>query len=231
MVCLVDEAGSLLLSDKSPFRVGFLLTCRPDQLESDIERLKRELPPRDKHGEYHASKDTSDTRAALRRLLSLNSEPQMYIVEWAKETFPEECFSNGKLQVFQDTNLLMGSFALAAAQIAAAASANRFSLIHVIAEAVKNDVASEHRSRAQAFGSVIETVLQKQSTIKAPPFGTQTVIKVSTRKKTDYSPLSFVDYWLWAYCRHTDQHDNEVLPLTLKNRTVAKRMVGGRLQT
>jgi hypothetical protein len=108
--------------------------------------LKKELPPRNRLSAYHASEDTSVTRAALRGLLSLNREPQMYIVEWAKETFTEDCFSNGKLKPFRDTNLLIGSFAFAAAQIVAAA-ANLFPSIHVIVEAAKNDVASEHRSR------------------------------------------------------------------------------------
>jgi hypothetical protein len=73
---------------------------------------------------------------------------------------------------------------------------------------------------AQTVGSIIETELRKQPRANGPP----TVIKISTGTKTDYPLLSFVDYWLWAYCRHTDRHDNEVLPAALKDRTRVKRM-------
>lgn len=183
MLCLIDEAGSILSSEKEPFRVGFLLTCRPDRLESDIRSLKRELPPRSKSGEYYACEDHPNTRAMLRRLLCLNNEPRMYIVEWAKEKFSQEFFKNGKLRVFQDTNPMIASFAIIASQITAAASANGFFMVHVIAEAAQNDIQSEHRSREQAFNSVLQTVLKRQYAIKAPPPGTQTLIKISTKKR------------------------------------------------
>lgn len=224
MLCLIDEAGSILSSEKEPFRVGFLLTCRPDRLESDIRSLKRELPPRSKSGEYHAREDHPDTRAMLRRLLCLNNEPRMYIVEWAKEKFSQEFFKNGKLRVFKDTNPMIASFAIAASQIAVASSANGFFMIHVIAEAAQSDIQSEHRSRAQAFNSVLRTALKKQSAIKSPPPGTLTSIIDSTKRKREYPPLSFVDYWLWAYGRHADQGDEDVLPPNLMKRTIVELM-------
>lgn len=186
MLCLIDEAGSLLSSEKEPLRVGFLLTCRPDRLESDIRSLKRELPPRGKFGEYHAREDDPKTRAMLRRLLCLNNEPLMYIVEWVKEKFSQEFFSNGKLRVFQDTNPMIASFAIVASQFAAAASANGFSIVHFIVEATKVDIKSEHRSREQAFNSVLQTAFEKQIKLKVPPPGTQTLIKVSTKRKSEY---------------------------------------------
>lgn len=212
MLCLIDESGSLLSSEKEPFRVGFLLTCRPDRLESDIRRLKSELPPRGKCGEYHAREDHPDIRAMLRRLLCLNDEPRMHIVEWVKTEFSQELYANGKLRVFQDTNPMIASFAITASRIAATASANGFSMVHIIAEASKGDIQSEHRSREQAFSSVLLTAFQKQAKLKVPPPGTQTLIRVSTKRKREYPPLSFVDYWLWAYGRRIAQDDVEGLP-------------------
>src|SRR2546422_6684443 len=102
-ICLVDEAGSLSRAVSEPFRVGFLMTCRPNRLDEDMRRLKRELPPRGKSGEYHAKEDDSQTRARIRALLCLNREPQMYIVEWRKDQFPDSAFTNGKLRIFGDS--------------------------------------------------------------------------------------------------------------------------------
>ncbi len=224
LFCLIDESGTLLASEKEPFRVGFLVTRHPDRLAHDIRSLKRELPPIGKHGEYHAREDHPYTREMLQRLLCLNTEPLMYIVEWIKEEFSKEHFEKGKLQVFKNTNPIIASFAIIASEFAAAASANGFSEIHVIAEAVKGDIKSEHRSREQAFNSVLRTVFEKQSTIKVPPPGTQSIIKVSTKRKKECPPLSFADYWLWAYCRHTDHNDEHALPPALKKRTYVERM-------
>jgi hypothetical protein len=224
MLCLIDEAGSLSLADPDPFRIGFLITGRGDRLESDIKRLKKELPPRGKSGEYHACEEHPNTRAMIRSLLCLNGEVQMYIVEWIKKDFSTEYFMNGRLSVFRDTNLLIGSFAITASRIAAAASANGYLSIHVIAEASKVDIQSEHRSREQAFGQVLRFALEQQARIKRPPPGTQAMIQVSTVRKSQYAPLSFVDYWLWAYCRNFDRGDTEVLPDELKRRTSVTRM-------
>lgn len=92
MLCLVDEAGSLSVAAPEPFRVGFFLTGHRGRLESDIARLKKELPPLGKFGEYHAREDHPKTRAMIRGLLCLNDEPRMYIVEWIKEDFSAEYF-------------------------------------------------------------------------------------------------------------------------------------------
>ena len=224
LMCLIDESGTLLASVKEPFRVGFLVTCRPQCFEHDIQTLKKELPPLGKHGEYHAREDPSYTRAMLRHLLCLNTEPLMYIVEWIKEEFSEEHFENGKLRVFKDTNPVIASFAVIASEFAVTASANGFSEIHIISEAIKSDIKSEHRSREQALNSVLRTAFERQSTIKVPPPGTRTIIKVSTKRKKEYPPLSFVDYWLWAYCKHADQNDEHALPSALKKRTFVERM-------
>ena len=89
------------------------------------------------------------------------------------------------------------------------------------------DIRSEHRSREQAFSQLIGIAIQKQAQIKRAPIGTRTEIRVSTRRKNHYPPLSFVDYWLWAYCRHSDRGDVEVLPEELRNRTTVRRMREG----
>jgi hypothetical protein len=102
--CLVDAAGSLSCRVKEPFRVGFLLIQRPEWLHADIRRLKRELPPRGKSGEYHATEDDSRTKAMIRALLCLNPEPRMIIVEWRMKVFPESAFLKDKLKIFADTN-------------------------------------------------------------------------------------------------------------------------------
>lgn len=224
LLCMVDEAGSLLASDPEPFRVGFLLTARPNRLESDIRTLKRELPPRGKSGEFHAREDHPDIRAMLRRLLCLNDEPRMHIVEWIKGDFSAAYFVKGRLTVVRDANLLVASFAITASEIAAVASAQGYSLVDVVVEAAKGDIRSEHRSREQAFSRVLRIAFEKQAMVKRPPAGTQTIIRVSTRRKHEYPPLSFVDYWLWAYCRATDRGDSEVFPDELRNRTSIRCM-------
>lgn len=224
LLCLVDESGSLLSTDSEPYRIGFLITGRRDRLESDIRRLKRELPPHGKAGEFHAREDHPCTRAMIRRLLCLNNEPRMHIVEWIKEDFSAEYFVNGKLKVFSNTSVSIGSFALTATEIAAAASANGHTVIDLIAEAAKVDIHSEHRSRTQAFGPVLQVALEKQAIIKRAPPGTRTLIRVSTKRKSQYAPLSFVDYWLWAYCRHADRDEAEVFPDELRLRTTVRRM-------
>ena len=221
---LIDESGSIDVAIPEPFRVGFLITARPERLISDIRALKRELPPRGKSGEFHAREDHPYTRAKLRALLCLNNEPRMYIVEWIKTEFSPEFIVNCKLKAFSDTNLLIGSFALTPSHIAAAASATGNPLIDIVAEASKGDIHSEHRSREQAFSQVIATAIQKQAQIKKAPIGTRTEIRVSTRRKSQYPPLSFVDYWLWAYCRYSDRGDLEVLPDAIRSRTTVRRM-------
>jgi hypothetical protein len=108
--CLVDEAGSLSRSEKEPFRVGFPMTCRPERMQEDIRRLKRELPPRGKSGECPAKEDDSVTRAMIRALLCLNRKPQMHIVEWQKDEFPESAFfphSLPRLRRFQPADRLV----------------------------------------------------------------------------------------------------------------------------
>jgi hypothetical protein len=104
LCCLVDEAGSLYRATNEPFRVGFLMTCHPERLDADIRRLKVEVPPRGKSGEYHSREDDPRTRAMLRRLLCLNREPWMHIVEWKKDQFSEASFVNDKLRVFGESN-------------------------------------------------------------------------------------------------------------------------------
>jgi len=229
-MCLIDESGTLLASDKSPFRVGFLVTGRPERLEYDIRSLKRELPPLGKKGEYHAKEDSPYTRAMLQHLLSLNTEPLMYIVEWVKEEFSQEYFEKGKLRVFKDTNLIIGSFAISASKFAAAASANGFSEIHIVSEAVRSDINSEHRSREKAFNTAFRVAIEKQAISKKAPSGSLSLIKVSTKRKTEYPLLSFADYWLWAYCRHTDRNDDRALSQALKGRTFVERMTQASLQ-
>jgi len=224
ILCLVDEAGSLNINSPEPFRVGFLLTARPKRLESDIKSLKRELPPRGKSGEFHAREDHPKTRALIRALLCLNKEPRMHIVEWDKKDFSPEFFVKGKLTVFKDSNPLIASFVITASHIAAAASAIGSPIIDIIAEGTMDDIRSEHRSREQAFGQVLRIAFEKQAQIRRPPPGTQSIIRVSTKRKNQYAPLSFVDYWLWAYCRHFDRGDTEVLPDELISRTTVKRM-------
>ena len=224
ILCLIDEAGSLNASSPEPFRVGFLLTTKPRRLESDISILKKEMPPRGKSVEFHAREDHPHTRALIRALLCLNNEPRMHIVEWAKQDFRPESFVNGRLRVFKDTNPLIASFAITASHIAAAASATGAPIVDIIAEATMDDIRSEHRSREQAFTQVLHIAFGKQAQIKRPPPGTQTMIRVSTKRKNQYAPLSFVDYWLWAYCRHFDRGDTEVLPDEMKSRTTVKRM-------
>ena len=196
LYCLVDEFGSWSRRGKVPFRVGFLMTCHPERLLEDINRLKREIPPRGKSGEYHAREDNSETREMLRKLLSLNREPRMLIVEWRVDQFSDGFFVNDKLRIFADSNPLIASFAVTTAEIAAAASAKGMSGIHVIVEAGKVDVSSEHRSQRQALNHVLPVMFQKQAKISPAPFGTKTVLQVSTLRKHECAPLSFVDSWL-----------------------------------
>ncbi len=224
ILCLIDESGSPNVSTPEPFRMGFLMTARPERLVSDLRTLKRELPPQGKSGEFHAREDHPSTRAKIRALLCLNNEPCMHIVEWIKTDFSPEFIVNGKLMAVRDTNLLMTSFAITASHIAAAASATGSPLVEVVAEASKGDIRSEHRSREQAFSQVIGIAIQKQAQIKRAPIGTRTEIRVSTRRKNQYPQLSFVDYWLWAYCRHSDRRDFKVLPDELISRTTVRRM-------
>ena len=227
ILCLIDESGSPDVAIPEPFRVGFLITAWPERLVSDIRTLKRELPPRGKSGEFHAREDHPSTRAKIRALLCLNTEPRMHIVEWIKTDFSSEFIVNGKLMALRDTNLLIASFAVTASHIAAAASATGSPLVDIVVEASKADIRSEHRSREQAFSQVIGIAIQKQAQIKRAPIGTRTEIRVSTKRKNHYPPLSFVDYWLWAYCRHSDRGDVEVLPEELRNRTTVRRMREG----
>lgn len=217
--CLVDEAGSLSRATKEPFRVGFLMTCRPQRLDADLRRLKVEVPPRGKHGEYHSREDDSGARAMLRSLLCLNREPLMYIVEWKKDQFSDASFVNNKLRIFGDSNPFIASFAITASDIAMVASSRGFSGVHVVAEAAQSDRPSDHRSRKQALNRVLPLMFEKQAGIARPPPGTKTALQVSTLRKSECPSLSFVDYWLWAYSRHTDQGDPEVLPTELKART------------
>jgi hypothetical protein len=222
MLCLIDESGSLSINSPEPFRVGFLLTYHPKRLESDITKLKKELPPCGKHGEYHAREDSPYIRDKIRALLCLNKEPRMHVVEWNKNDFSADFIVKGKLTAFQDTNILIASFAITASQIAAAASANKTSIVDIIVEAAMADIQSEHRSREQAFNKVLNIALEKQFQIKRAPIGTQTIIRVSTKRKNQYPPLSFVDYWLWAYCRYYDHGDTKVFPDELRSRTTVK---------
>lgn len=224
LLILIDESGSADVARSEPFRVGFLLTTRPERLNSDIRILKREITPRGRSGEFHACEDHPFARAKIRELLCINNEPHMYIVEWAKTDFPPEFIVNGKLKVCSDTNLLIASFALTASDIAATASAYGCPFVDIVVEASKSDIISEHRSRELSFNQVIRTAFQQLAQIKRPPIGTRTVIKVSTRRKNEYPSLSFVDYWLWAYCRHSDRGDVEVLPDGLRDRTTVRCM-------
>lgn len=224
MLCLIDECGDYCLKSPEPLRLGFLLTCWPERLESDIARLKKELSPRGRSGEYHSSEEHPDTRSKLRALLCLNNEPRMYIVEWDKQGFSADFFVNGRLTVCQDTNPLIASFAITASEIAAAASASGRNIVDIVSEAKNVDIRSEHRSREQAFRQVLKAAFEEQVPTKRPPPGTTTIIRVSTRRKYQYPPLSFVDYWLWAYRRHSDCGDKEVLPDSLKSRTTVRRM-------
>jgi len=219
LCCLVDEAGSLSRAVKEPFRMGFLMTCRPERLHEDIRRLKRELPPRGKSGEYHAREDDSKTRAMMRGLLCMNPEPRMLIVEWRKDEFPDSAFFRGKLKVFADSNPLIASFAVTASEIAAAVSAKGFPLVEIIVEAAIPDVSSNHRSHRQALNQVLPVIFRKQAKLSPAPSGTRTAVRVSTMRKKEYPPLSFVDYWLWAYSRHRDKADVRTFPPDLDART------------
>lgn len=224
IVCAVDESGSLALSVEQPFRVGFLLTCRPHWIEADLQRLKREVPPRSKYGIYHAREDNPYTRSMVRRVLSLNGEPRMCIIEWDKKKFSAKYFKKDKLAVFSDSNMVFGSFALMATEIAACASANGFVDIVIICEASSNDIKSEHKARSQSFSSVLGIALEKQMAVKSAPNGSLSQIAVLTRRKRGYPILSCVDYWLWAYCRSVDHGDEEVFPVELSRRTTIRRM-------
>ena len=224
LTCLIDESGSLSINSPEPFRVGFLVTCHPERLEYDIRTLKKELPPRGKSGEYHAREDHPSTRAKIRALLCLNDEPRMHIVEWSKTDFSPEFIVEDRLTVFRDTNPLIASFAITASHIAAAASANENFIVDIIVEAAAEDIKSEHRSREQAFSQVLQIAFEKQARIKRPPPETKTIIRVSTRRKGQYAPLSFADYWLWAYSRYSDRGDAQVLPDELRRRTSVNKM-------
>src|SRR5262245_5251516 len=153
LVCLVDESGSLEERDPLPFRVGFLVTMKPERLAEDIRSMKRDLPPRSRSGEYHACEETAATRRLMRGILGLNSEPRAYVMEWDKSRFSPAHFVNGKLCAFRDTSTLLGSFALGCAQLAAKAATDGIKDIEMIVEAAKADVASEHRGRHQLFNA------------------------------------------------------------------------------
>jgi hypothetical protein len=224
LLCLVDETGTLDIASPEPFRVGFLLTAHPERLLADIRILKTELPPRSKSGEYHASEDHPLSNAMIRAILGINNEPQMIIVEWHKTDFSPNFVVKGKLRVTQDFDTSMASFALMASHIAALAFKNENPSINIVVEGSKNDIRSEHRSREQAFSRTIHIAIQKQLELKRPSKGTETIIQISTRRKHEYPLLSFVDYWLWAYQRHTDRKDTEVFPEQLKRRTTIQRM-------
>ena len=217
--CLVDAAGSLSCRVKEPFRVGFLLIQRPEWLHADIRRLKRELPPRGKSGEYHATEDDSRTKAMIRALLCLNPEPRMIIVEWRKEVFPESAFLKDKLKIFADTNPLLASFAVTSSDIFGAASGTGYSVVEVIVEATKSDLVSEHRGHRQTLNEVLPVMLERQLRIKPGRPGTATMLKVSTLRKEDCPILSFVDHWLWAYARCMDRGDRAAFPEALESRT------------
>jgi hypothetical protein len=222
--CLVDESGSLSRAITKPFRVGFLMTCRPERLQEDIRRLKRELPPRGRSGEYHAKEDDSQRRAMMRGLLCLNREPQMYIVEWRKDQFPDSAFVRGNLQVLADSNPLIASFAVTAADIATNFSAKGFSLVEIIVEATIPDLSSNHRAHRQALNQILPVMLEKQAKLGGAPDGTRTEIRVSTVRKKDCPILSFVDYWLWAYSRYQERQDRNVFPAELESRTHVRVM-------
>jgi hypothetical protein len=160
----------------------------------------------------------------LRKVLSLNREPRMLIVEWRKDQFSDNFFVNNTLRVFGDSNPLIASFAVTVAEIATAASANGISGVRIIVEAGKVDVGSEHRSQRQALNQVLPLMFQKQAKIKRAPAGTETVLQVSTLRKKECPSLSFVDSWLWAYSRHHDQGDLEVLSTELESRTTVRVM-------
>jgi hypothetical protein len=222
--CLIDESGSLSRDVKEPFRVGFLMTCRPERLREDIERLKRELPLRGKSGEYHAKEDEAQTRAAMRSLLCLNTEPQMYIVEWRKEQFPDAAFTNGKLHVLQDSNPLIASFAITVSDIVANFSVKGYSFVQVVVEATIPDLASNHRAHRQALNQLLPVMLEKHAKKSRAPAGTMTKLHVSTVRKKDCPILSFADYWLWAYSRRHDRDDATVFPAQMQERTHVRVM-------
>jgi hypothetical protein len=224
LMCLVDEAGSIELASPEPFRLGFLLTTHPERLYYDINKLKVEIPPRSKSGEYHAREDHPDTRNMIRALLCLNNDLLMHIVEWDKADFSPDFFKNGRLNVMSDSNPLIASFAITASHIAGAALANGNPSIDFIVEGSKVDISSEHRSREQAFKQVLPIAIQKQLQIKRPSMRTSTIMRILTRRKQEFPVLSLVDHWLWAYCRYSDRGDKTVFPEELKRRTTIERM-------
>ncbi len=203
--------------------MGFLVTMQPGRLEADIRRLKREVRPRGRAGEFHSREDESNTRAALRSLLVLNDEPLFYVVEWMKDRFLDRC-SGGHLRVFSDSNPMLASFAMTAANFAAAAATNGIDVLDVVVERVKIDIRSEHRSREQALSRILMTVLSRQSALRRPAPGTTLAVKVSTVEKQANPALSFADYWLWAYSRRVDRGDAESLPDSLLARTTVRVM-------
>jgi len=151
--CFVDESGSPQRSEPRPYRIGFMLTCRPDELASDLRALNRETSPRSKTGRFHVREDESTTRTRLLQLLAIHPEPQLYVVEWRKETFSDRWFRSGRLTVFSDTNLAFGSVALAASEFVSSAAESGFSAVHFSVEATLADTRSEHRGPKASDGS------------------------------------------------------------------------------
>jgi len=143
----------------------------------------------------------------------------MYIVDWRKDQFPDTAFFKGKLQVFADSNPLIASFAVTAADIAANFSIKGFSLVEIIIEATIPDLLSNHRAHRQALNQVLPVMFEKQAKRGVAPDGSRTEIRVSTVRTKDCPILSFVDYWLWAYARHQDRQDRNAFPAELEART------------
>lgn len=212
--CFVDESGTSARTDLKPYRVGFLLTCRPAELAADIRALKREIPPRSKTGQYHAREDGSQARTRLLDLLSIHREPMLYVVEWRKTTFSERWFRSGHLKVFSDAALGPASIALAGAEVVASA-AKRFRIIKFIAESAVVDSRSEHRACSQALQTTMRALLQRSSR----PREGATIVKLSTVRKVERPLLSLTDVWLWGLgdCEHPNGAVR--LPASLRERT------------
>src|ERR1051326_406653 len=112
----------------------------------------------------------------MRSLLCLNTEPQMYVVEWRKDQFPDTAFHKGNLRVLSNSNPLIASFAVTAPEIAASFSVKGFSLVEIIVEATIPDLSSNHRAHRQALNQVLPVMFQKQAKLGGAPNGTRTEI-------------------------------------------------------
>jgi hypothetical protein len=223
LCCFVDAAGNMDLADPMPYRVGMLLTCFPDRLGSDIRSLKREMPPRSRSGEFHASEDRHPVQDLL-RLLILNDEPRLHIVELRKEDFAPPGYRRGKLRVARDCSAGVAAFVLPATSIAIAAVSAGFPMIEFIVENSSSDPDSEHRALRQAFNGVFRTVLERVVSRYRAPAGNVSAIAIGTRRKRDCPELSFVDHWLWAYSRSVDRGESDVFPPGLAARTTVEVM-------